>query len=255
MNDFVLYNAPQSTCSQRVRFVLNAKKIPFEQHLLDLFSGDQLKPEYKAINPNAVVPALIHQGRTVLDSAVIMEYLDEVMPYPICFTPVDSVEKAHMRWMMRYIDEIPAPAIRVPSYNLAFLPHFQKMSEEEFLALCESKPLRKEFLMAMGRTGFPQKDMDMATDKLQRTIVRMNEWITQSGGPWLMGKELSLADIAVMPVIVRMADINMDDAWQGMPQIATWLKNIQAHEAFQPTYYSGSLLTEKYPHLASLKKK
>jgi glutathione S-transferase len=254
MNDFVLYNAPQSTCSQRVRFVLNAKKITFEQHLLDLFSGDQLKPEYKAINPNAVVPALIHQGRTVLDSAVILEYLDEVMPDPVCFTPVDPVEKAHMRWMMRYIDEIPAPAIRVPSYNLAFLPHFQKMSEEEFLALCESKPLRKEFLMAMGRTGFPQKDMDIATDKLQRTVVRMNEWITQSGGPWLMGKKLSLADIAVMPVIVRMADINMDDVWQDMPQIATWLNNIQTHEAFKPTYYSGSLLTEKYPHLATLKK-
>jgi glutathione S-transferase len=255
MSDFVLYNAPQSTCSQRVRFVLNAKKIVFEQHLLDLFSGDQLKPEYKAINPNAVVPALIHQGRTILDSSVILEYLDEVMPDPVCFTPIDSVEKAQMRWMMRYIDEIPAPAIRVPSYNLAFLPHFQKMSEEEFLALCESKPLRKEFLMAMGRTGFPQKDMDVATDKLQRTVVRLNEWITQSGGPWLMGKELSLADIAIMPVIVRMADINMDDTWQDMPQIATWLKNIQAHEAFQPTYYSGSLLTEKYPHLASLKKK
>jgi glutathione S-transferase len=255
MSDFVLYNAPQSTCSQRVRFVLNAKKIVFEQHLLDLFSGDQLKLEYKAINPNAVVPALIHQGRTILDSSVILEYLDEVMPDPVCFTPIDSVEKAQMRWMMRYIDEIPAPAIRVPSYNLAFLPHFQKMSEEEFLALCESKPLRKEFLMAMGRTGFPQKDMDVATDKLQRTVVRLNEWITQSGGPWLMGKELSLADIAIMPVIVRMADINMDDTWQDMPQIATWLKNIQAHEAFQPTYYSGSLLTEKYPHLASLKKK
>jgi len=255
MSDFVLYNAPQSTCSQRVRFVLNAKKIVFEQHLLDLFSGDQLKPEYKVINPNAVVPALIHQGRTILDSSVILEYLDEVMPDPVCFTPIDSVEKAQMRWMMRYIDEIPAPAIRVPSYNLAFLPHFQKMSEEEFLALCESKPLRKEFLMAMGRTGFPQKDMDVATDKLQRTVVRLNEWITQSGGPWLMGKELSLADIAIMPVIVRMADINMDDTWQDMPQIATWLKNIQAHEAFQPTYYSGSLLTEKYPHLASLKKK
>ena len=255
MSDFVLYNAPQSTCSQRVRFVLNAKKIVFEQHLLDLFSGDQLKPEYKAINPNAVVPALIHQGRTILDSSVILEYLDEVMPDPVCFTPIDSVEKAQMRWMMRYIDEIPAPAIRVPSYNLAFLPHFQKMSEEEFLALCESKPLRKEFLMAMGRTGFLQKDMDVAIDKLQRTVVRLNEWITQSGGPWLMGKELSLADIAIMPVIVRMADINMDDTWQDMPQIATWLKNIQAHEAFQPTYYSGSLLTEKYPHLASLKKK
>jgi glutathione S-transferase len=215
--EFILYNAPQSTCSQRVRFVLNAKKIAFEQHLLDLFSGDQLKPEYKAINPNAVVPALMHEGRIVLDSSVIMEYLDEVESDTIVFTPPDVVDKARMRWMMRYIDEIPAPAIRVPSYNLAFLPHFQKMSEEEFIALCESKPLRKEFLMTMGRTGFPQKEMDIATDKLQRTVVRMNEWISQSGGPWLMGEELTLADIAVMPVIVRLEDINMDYLWKDMP--------------------------------------
>jgi glutathione S-transferase len=251
--EFILYNAPQSTCSQRVRFVLNAKKIAFEQHLLDLFSGDQLKPEYKAINPNAVVPALIHEGRIVLDSSVIMEYLDEVESDTIVFTPPDVVDKARMRWMMRYIDEIPAPAIRVPSYNLAFLPHFQKMSEEEFIALCESKPLRKEFLMTMGRTGFPQKEMDIATDKLQRTVVRMNEWISQSGGPWLMGEEITLADIAVMPVIVRLEDINMDYLWKDMPQIADWLKRIQAHAAFEPTFYSGSLLTEKYPHLAHLR--
>ena len=253
MSEFVLYNAPQSTCSQRVRFVLNAKKIPFEQHLLDLFSGDQLKPEYKAINPNAVVPALLHNGKSVLDSSVIIEYLDEVAPELASFTPVDPVDKAKMRWMMRYIDEIPAPAIRFPSYNLAFLPHFQKMSEEEFIALCESKPLRKEFLMSMGRTGFSQKEMEMATDKLLRTVVRMDEWITQSKGPWLMGKDLTLADIAVMPVIVRLEDINMDYLWKDRPQIARWLKNIQDHEAFKSTYYSGSLLTEKYPHLASLR--
>jgi glutathione S-transferase len=44
MSEFILYNAPQSTCSQRVRFSLNAKKISFEQKLLDLFAGDQLKP-------------------------------------------------------------------------------------------------------------------------------------------------------------------------------------------------------------------
>ena len=52
MTEYVLHNAPQSTCSQRVRFSLNAKGLPFEEHKLDLFSGDQLKPEYLAINPN-----------------------------------------------------------------------------------------------------------------------------------------------------------------------------------------------------------
>ena len=254
MNKFTLYNAPQSTCSQRVRFTLNAKEIPLEEHKLDLFSGDQLKPEYLAINPNGVVPALIHNGNIVLDSAVIIEYLDEVRPEKICFSPSDPAKKARMRWMMRYIDEIPTPAIRVPSYNLAFLPHFQTMSEEDFLALANSKPLRKEFLLSMGRTGFPKKEMDQALDKLNRAVIRMNEWITQSGGPWMMGRDITLADISIMPVIVRMADIHLEGYWEDKPVIALWLKNIQAHPVYQKTYYPGSLLTEKYPHLQSLKK-
>jgi glutathione S-transferase len=212
-------NAPQSTCSQRVRFVLNAKSLPFEEHKLDLFSGDQLKPEYLAINPNGVVPALKHQNRTILDSSVIVEYLDEVKGNEISFTPEDAGSGHGMRWMMRYIDEIPAPAIRVPSYNLAFLPHFKTMSEEEFVQLANSKPLRKRVSRTMGRSGFPKKEMDEAMDRLNRSVVRMNEWITQSGGPWLMGSTISLADIAIMPVIVRMNDINLDAAWRTCPPL------------------------------------
>ena len=253
MDAFTLYNAPQSTCSQRVRFVMNAKGLAFEERRLDLFSGDQLKPEYLAINPNAVVPALLHGERKVLDSSVIMEYLDEVRGDVSSFTPQDPVDRARMRWMMRYIDEIPAPAIRVPSYNLAFLPHFRSMTEEAFLALANSKPLRKEFLLAMGRTGFPQTDMDQALDKLHRSVVRMNEWIAESGGPWLMGDSITLADIAIMPVIVRMDDINLHASWADKPAVARWLDAIRAHPAFMPTYYFGSLLTEKYPHLAVLR--
>jgi glutathione S-transferase len=253
MSEFILYNAPQSTCSQRVRFVLNAKGLAFEEHKLDLFSGDQLKPDYLKINPNGVVPALIHRGRAVLDSSVIVEYLDEVRGDVSPFTPEDPVKRARMRWMMRYIDEIPAAAIRVPSFNLAFLPHFQAMSEEAFVALANSKPLRKEFLLAMGRTGFPQKEMDQALDRLSRSVTRMNEWITGSGGPWMMGERLTLADIAIMPVIVRLADINLDAGWDDKPAVARWLELIREQPAFKPTYYHGSLLTEKYPHLADLR--
>jgi len=254
MTQFILYNAPQSTCSQRVRFVLNAKGLSFEEKKLDLFSGDQLKPEYLKINPNGVVPALIHDGRTILDSSVIIEYLDEVFADVSLFSPKDPVLKAKMRWMIRYIDEIPTPAIRFPSYNLAFLPHFKSMKEEEFIALANSKPLIKEFLLSMGRTGFSKADMDQATDKLNRAVVRMNEWIEESGGPWLMGDKISLADIAIMPVIVRMDDINLDSSWEKLPNIKKWLENLRQESAFNVTYYTGSLLTEKYPHLAALRK-
>src|ERR1700752_5036999 len=121
---FTLYNAPQSTCSQRVRFVLNAKKISFEEIKLDLLAGDQLKPEYLALNSNGVVPTLDHDGAIVIDSSVIIEYLDEVVPTPESFTPRDPVTRARMRALMRFIDEMPAAAVRVPTFNLAFLPRF-----------------------------------------------------------------------------------------------------------------------------------
>jgi len=248
---FTLYNAPQSTCSQRVRFVLNAKKISFAEIKLNLLAGDQLKPDYLALNPNGVVPTLDHDGAIVIDSSVIIEYLDEVVPTPESFTPRDPVTRARMRALMRFIDEMPAAAVRVPTFNLAFLPRFAAMSEEEFLAFAESKPLRKEFMLTMGRKGFPQKEMDAATQRLRRTYERMDLEIEKSGGPWLLGEEISLADIALMPAIVRMADLGQETAWQDLPRVERWYDAIRAHPAFRPTYYPGSLLTERFPHLRS----
>jgi glutathione S-transferase len=246
---FTLYNAPPSTCSQRVRFVLNAKKLPFAEVKLDLMAGDQLKPEYLALNPNGVVPTLDHDGAIIIDSSVIIEYLDEIAPEPQGFTPEQAAKRAHMRALMRFIDEMPAAAVRVPTFNLAFLPRFAAMSEEEFLAFAEAKPLRKEFMLAMGRKGFPDSEMNAALDRLRRTYERMDAEIAKSGGPWLMGKAITLADIAVMPTLVRMADLGLETSWQDLPRVVRWYDEIRAQEAFAPTYYPGSLLSERLPHL------
>ena len=246
---FTLYNAPQSTCSQRVRFVLNAKQLPFEEKKLDLLAGDQLEPGYLALNPNGVVPTLDHDGEIVTDSSVIIEYLDEIVPEPQSFTPEAPVARAKMRALMRFIDEMPAAAVRVPTFNLAFLPRFAAMSEEEFLAFADSKPLRKEFMLAMGRKGFPETEMNAALERMRRTYERMDAEIAASGGPWLMGRQITLADVAVMPALVRMADLNLDSMWKAMPRIVRWYDEIRAQAAFKPTYYFGSLLTERFAHL------
>ena len=246
---FTLYNAPQSTCSQRVRFVLNAKSLAFEEKKLDLLAGDQLKPDYLALNPNGVVPTLVHDGDVVIDSSVIIEYLDEIAPDGESFTPREPGERARMRSLMRFIDEMPAAAVRVPTFNLAFLPRFAKMSEEEFLAFAESKPLRKEFMLAMGRTGFPEKDMNASLDRMRRTYERMDAAIAQSGGPFLQGARPTLADVSLMPALVRMDDLGLAGMWADRPAIGRWYAAIRAHPAFRPTYYTGSLLTEIFPHL------
>src|SRR5665811_594039 len=205
---FKLYNAPQSTCSQRVRFVFNAKNIPFDEVRLNLLEGDQLKPNYLKLNPNGVVPTL-----------------DHVAPQ-VSFTPESAVERARMRALMHFIDEMPAAAVRVPTFNLAFLPSFQKMSRAAFVAMAESKPLRREFMLAMGQVGFPKAEMDAALTRLRRTYERMDAEIEKSGGPWLLGNKITLADVAVMPALVRMDDLGMAAQWQDLPRVVTWFDNI-----------------------------
>jgi glutathione S-transferase len=244
---FKLYNAPQSTCSQRVRFVLNSKALPFDEVKLNLLAGDQLKPDYLKLNPNGVVPTLDHDGQIVIDSNVIIEYLDEVAP-DASFTPEDPAKRAHMRSLMHFIDEMPAAAVRVPTFNLAFLPKFKAMSRADFVAMAESKPLRKEFMMTMGQTGFPKPEMDAALARLRRAYERMDAEIEKSGGPWLIGQDITLADVSVMPALVRMDDLGMPD-WQDLPRVVAWFDAIRAQPAYRQTYYHGSLVSDIFPHL------
>ena len=240
---FVLYNAPQSTCSQKVRICLWEKGLEFSEVKLDLFKGDQLSAEYKQLNPNGVVPTLVHDGEVVIDSSVIIEYLDESFPQ-VALSPPTPAGRAHMREWMRFSEEVPAPAVRVPSYNLVFLRHFQKMTDAEFKAFGESKPLRKDFFLKMGRSGYSDEEMRQAEGRLQMTIDRMQAQL-QAGGPWLLG-EYSLADICFIPILMRLNDIGLSRLWSGHEQVAQWFARYRQRDALQKTFYFGALLSEQY---------
>ena len=75
--------------------------------------------------------------------------------------------------------------------------------------------------------------MNAALDRLRRTYERMDAAITESGGPWLLGRSITLADIALMPAIVRMADLGLDTMWKDMPRVARWYDAIRAHAGVQ----------------------
>lgn len=240
---FVLYNAPQSTCSQKVRLCLWEKGLPFSEKKLDLFKGDQLTPEYKAINPNGVVPTLIHDDEIIIDSSVIIEYLDEAFPR-VSLSPASSIGRAHMREWLRFFEEVPTPAVRIPSYTRVFLRHFQSMSEEEFVAFGESKPLRKDFFLKMGRSGYSAEEMAQAEARLRMTVERM-EVALQSSGPWLLGN-FTLADVCILPVVVRLNDIGLATLWDDCDKVAEWFGRFKKREAMQNTFYFGSLLSDQY---------
>ena len=61
-----LYEHSTSVCAIKVRLTLLEKGIDYESRFVDLRRGDRFSPDYRRIHPGAVVPALLHEGHTIL---------------------------------------------------------------------------------------------------------------------------------------------------------------------------------------------
>jgi maleylacetoacetate isomerase len=77
-----LYTFWRSQAAFRVRIALNLKGLTREDIVINLDRGDQFKPEYKAQNPQAVVPTLYDGNAKLFQSVAILEYLEEKYPNP-----------------------------------------------------------------------------------------------------------------------------------------------------------------------------
>jgi glutathione S-transferase len=241
-----LYNFPQSTCSQKVRLTLWEKGLDFLDRPLNSAAREHLSDWYLQLNPNGVVPTLDHDSSIIIDSSVIMEYLDEVFPEN-SLTPSNPVARAKMRKRMRYFEEVPTPSIRVPSFNQYLSKRFDRLTQEEFDRFVDAHPIRKQFYKRMRKEdGFDQRDTDAALDSLRQTVLRMEHGLADSGGPHLMGSMLTLADYCIVPVIDRMADLGLGDGWQDLPRFRAWFDLMRSQAAFAKTFYRQTRLSEIY---------
>jgi len=124
-----LYSYFRSSASFRVRIALELKGLPYEYagvHLLKE-GGMQLKPEYRALNADGVVPTLVADGKPLIQSMAIIEYLDETHPEPPLL-PANPLDRAIVRGLAQEIAcEIhPLNNLRV----LKYLKHTLGVAEE-----------------------------------------------------------------------------------------------------------------------------
>ena len=236
-----LYHAATSTCSQKVRLTLAEKGVAFVSRTVNLRANENLSPEYLALNPNGVVPTLVHDGNVILDSSVICEYLDEVFPSPP-LGPDNPVGRAHMRKWLRFLEEVPTAAIRVPTFQMALKP-FEGVDQETFRnERADIRPLRKHFYRKMGAKGFSDAEVEASLDGLDLTLRRMEEAFAK--GPWLMGEQFSLADIVVVPTIDRLDDLGLAQMWGGYPGVTGWYARIKARPSYAAAFYPGSRISD-----------
>jgi len=239
-----LYHSPYSTCSQKVRLVLAEKGLEYTSREISFAREEQLTPGYLQLNPNGVVPTLVHDGEPVTDSSCIMEYLDEVFPTR-SLSPPTALGRARLRAWLRYLEEVPTAAARVPSFQRVFLPVLRSVqSAEQFAQGAARRPIRKGFYQRMNSgAGFSDAEVRNSIEQLQQTVDRIDRALVR--GPWIVGDSFSLVECCVTPLIDRLDDLGMNTLWAERPRFADWFKRIRSRLSYAKAFYPGSRLSER----------
>jgi maleylpyruvate isomerase len=112
-----LYSYWRSQATFRVRIALNLKGLKRDDVFIHLERGDQFKPDYKAVNPQAVVPTLFDGDAKLFQSMAILEYLEEKYPKPPIL-PDDPLARAWVRGfaLINVADSHPLITPRIRNY-------------------------------------------------------------------------------------------------------------------------------------------
>jgi maleylacetoacetate isomerase len=180
MSQAVLYDYYRSSAAYRVRIALNLKGIEYESRPVNLLHSEQRGEDYKALNPQGLVPMLEIDGHRLTQSLSIMVYLDQCFPEPPLM-PRDPVDGAHVRAMALTIacDIHPLNNLRVLKY----------LSNE---------------------LGLPQEERDAWYIHWIREGLPALETLAKPGaGKFLFGDEPTIADVCLVPQLFNARRFNV----------------------------------------------
>jgi glutathione S-transferase len=240
---FKLFTAHNSICTQKVFLTLLEKDLPWTSEYIDLFNNEQYRPHYLRLNPKGVVPTLIHEGRAIIESTLICEYLDEVFPEP-SLVPKTPYERSQMRRWSKHIDEGVFEATREISFSAMFRDKMKGMSEEQRGGRYRNigDPGRKARMMSTYEQGCESPFVEQGIFAFEKMFGEMEEMLAD-GRPWLVGQGFSLGDVNVMPFAARLDYLRILDVWIDMrPNVTAWWQRAKG----RPSYDSAiaKLLTD-----------
>lgn len=227
-----LYHAPTAVCAAKVRVVLAEKGLDYEGVLVNLHLGDQFKPDYLKLNPNAVVPTLVHDGQVLIESTVINEYLDEAFaPRPL--RPEGALGHARVRMWTKREDTI-HDTINTMTATMVFRHDLLQKSPQEREARYSKMPdpAKREKWKKMMADGVKAPIVEDALIKLERQFRDMEAAL--ANGPWLAGDAFTLADAGLLSFFYRLEMLNCAGLWDGRhPRVADWYARSKTRDSFQ----------------------
>lgn len=210
-----LYWGSGSPFAWRVMLTLEVKGVPYKSKLLEFSKEEHKSSEYLRLNPRGKVPTLKDGEFVLYESLAIMAYLDRKYPDPPIFgkTPQETGQ------IWRSISET-----------------------ESYLGVAGNKLVRAIF---SGKGLEKTDELQAAAATIREELSRLDTALAHPG--WLVGSQVSAADIALFPLIQLILRAAAKDAakslklgllplGQSYPNIAAWVKRVEAIPGYEKTY-------------------
>ena len=229
-----LFHYDRSTAAQRVRLALEEKGLPWKSHVVDTALGDssQRPDSYHELNPRGLVPVLIHEGRAISESLVILEYLEDAFPEsPL--RPPDPYQRAQMRLWTRRIEEGIHVASRIIGVCIVNRHSYLAMEPAKLKKYYDEMrdTVRKRNDLINIEHGLESPLLPDAVQRFRRLFSDMDAALQRT--QWLAGNSYSLADIALVVYVRRLESFQMSPLWAGLNHLNAWYASICARLAYE----------------------
>jgi glutathione S-transferase len=258
--EFELYGNAFSHCSRKTRLVMAELGIPFVHKPIDLIetgSYETLSPAYLKVNPSGLIPTLVHNGHPVYESDDIMAYaVSQAAPGAPLLIPADAALRKSMDdWIVfgNLSSNAPTadmekrigacvPALTLPLFitTIRYIP-LQRILFGFLFHPDKARPMFFSLARLLGLKRMlslqPIRKMVSSGRRfMEAHLRRIDDALGQSGGPWILGANFSLADITLACVLLRLEETGFLASYLekgGLTRIDAYYRRLQARPSWK----------------------
>jgi glutathione S-transferase len=226
-----------SSCSQKLRIVLNLKGIPWESHVIDLHGNENFRPWFLGINPRGLVPVLVHDGAVHIESNDIIAYLEKAFPEPKL---IPAGHENEVGALLQHEDDLHLD-LRTLSFRFVFAPPGPPKPAEALKNYASNgsgtvqgtkdpqKAVQIAFWERAAKEGFTDERARASAQKFRAEFDALDKRLAAQ--PYLMGDAISVLDIAWFIYANRLA-LGGYPLARLHPHVNAWVEKLRARPEF-----------------------
>jgi len=228
-----LFHAGMSNCSQRVRMMLEEKQLPWISHEMNMAKDENLSDWYQGINPNGVVPTLIHDGTVIIESTDILEYLDQQFSGPAAtpsFMQGEGLDSEHLHSLITLVNDTQIH-LKTLSFEYLFKPMAKKNPRqlETLKQKLRNQDLLKFHQQFSSKQGLGDKRVSHSVVSMHLALQQLEQYLGKNN--WLAGERFSIADMAWIVNVHRLGLMHFPLG--AYPKLSHWFSRMQQRPSYQ----------------------